>query len=947
MKKLILLLVFISNFLAYGLDMKTSSKAIKLNNEFVSTTIVDENGVKAAALKIFTSLEGVSFGNAIKVDDSNPGIYIVYIASNERYLDIYKTGYNPYKLIFSENGIRRLKSGSVYKIDLAYDKKEMPITIKTIPKNAIKIIDGKDYGSLEQLKVSQGKHELLIKATGFKDFNTTIDVSDKNYYFGEYELEEVEALPLFLDSNPKGADIYINDSLMGKTSKTLWLLPGQYNIELTLNGYLKERFVLEFNENIDKKIINLKKNSGTLIIDSNVDNYKIFINKKRYFSNQLDLIPGRYKILLSKDGYHDETAVVDIKLGKNSNFKFDLKPKYGKLRFSSDQLNPTAKLSDLDGNLVKEWQGSKLIKNIIEGDYNLTISKDGYNTIIVPVRIDYKKTTIKDLNLNKINQTKENKEELVVSNKSDKKTITGNYIYNLYNNAKNINKINGKLTIGKDVKRLDMPNLEYVESISISNNNSLEYINLPALKKIGNGFHKDFGLYLHKNPNLKYLNLNFLEEVKGGVLIYNVGLNSINIPKIKKIGRNLYGYGLSIYQMPHLKSISMGNLLNVNGQIYLGQSNNLMMVNMPLLNFIGKNNEGFALSIYDNKILSKLTFPRLKTIDGPIFMENNQNLLTINMNQLNYIGVSNYGSSIRLSKNGKINLNMQMMDQSLIPGSITNNKDYNYYFATKKRGVIKNSSYTYNNYSTSQNITEIKGGLFVGSNVTSLYMPYLTKVGYIVIPKNNKLKEIYLPNLRYITNKNSEGRSIYISNSDSINRVLLPSLRTTNGFVWFDNCKNLYSVNLNALQSTGKNSFGASLTFYKLPRLTSINLENLEKINGQFYIGETGLYSVNLDKLNQINGSNSGYSLAIYRNKNLGSIYIKKAKRFEGSIDIKDNGKLYSINFNNLNYIGKNKYNDSIVIKNSSNNLVVNLSSIKSYQIKGKKQIKAKTVKWK
>lgn len=105
----IITFVFLSLF-AISISAETSKMQIVGKPEKSKSEIVavrNANGRFCAAIQVISDMEGFSYDSyngVVRIDD-NPGKDMVYLSPDERVLEIYKTGYEPLKIILYEIGI--------------------------------------------------------------------------------------------------------------------------------------------------------------------------------------------------------------------------------------------------------------------------------------------------------------------------------------------------------------------------------------------------------------------------------------------------------------------------------------------------------------------------------------------------------------------------------------------------------------------------------------------------------------------------------------------------------------------------------------------------------------------------------------------------------------------------------------------------------------------------
>lgn len=384
---IVILLFLVSSVLAEeGMDkLYVVGKAKKLNNEFVGDDIRDDNGKVAACFKIITDLSDLSFnsGNGIvKVDNSKPGEYYVFVQPEERILTVHGSGYAPLKVYTYEVGINRLTKGEVWQINISGDKKApaIPVTILTEPQDAVKIIDGKSLtGKLFQL--SEGKHTLKVVKEGYRTYETEIDISTTNALFDDIKLEAVEVVPVFINSTPDKASLFVNGSQKNETPEGLWLFPGEYEIVLKKTGFKDVKKTITVTENGDNRFnFNLGDKHFSLKMNITPSDAKIYINNQEHYGGKnLDLAEGLYKLEVKKNGYHSKSENIKIVKGETLYKNFNLVQMTGNVRFS---VVPMSATSVLKRNSIKynEWTGFKNLKNIPTGSYSITTKAIGYET---------------------------------------------------------------------------------------------------------------------------------------------------------------------------------------------------------------------------------------------------------------------------------------------------------------------------------------------------------------------------------------------------------------------------------------------------------------------------------------------------------------------------------------------------------------------------------------
>ncbi|OHD22067.1 MAG: hypothetical protein A2Y34_00110 [Spirochaetes bacterium GWC1_27_15] len=289
---------------------------------------------------------------------------------------------------------------------------------KTITVNGV---TKKEIGSTVFINASKGKKIFINKKfkgesplliNDLTDGEQTIRVEDDAQY-DEIELivnknivDTFNYTPKFkkikskvvINSDPIDANVYINDSLYGKTPLTLDSLDmGEYNIKIEKDSYfsyqskininkkemddlnfiLIKGFAVNFNPKLPKLTVITAKGD-----DTTVDYY---VSKKFLLKN------GLWKLTIKNDNFIKETIDVNI---ENSDVTVDFNPKFLKSKIILNNLSVGSKI------YIDNEEFIDLKNNIIEieiGNHKIEIKKDDYFSIVKNVKLEKDKVEIIDL----------------------------------------------------------------------------------------------------------------------------------------------------------------------------------------------------------------------------------------------------------------------------------------------------------------------------------------------------------------------------------------------------------------------------------------------------------------------------------------------------------------------------------------------------------------------
>jgi uncharacterized protein (TIGR02145 family) len=391
-------------------QLRIDGKPQKSATEFVSRR--DANGKICAAIQVISDMDGFKYqsNNGIvgNVDDQ-PGRDMVYLSPNERVLEIFKTGYEPLKIILSEYGIQ-LREKEVWQIKIKGDAKTgdlLPVTIMVQPPDAAITIDGQQAQSDQPVKLSKGPHQLRIEKQGFQPVEETITVSEKEVLFRR-TLKEVDIEPVQFRSTPDQARILLNGVEQGLTNKGLFLFPGSYQIKLSKSGYVEvKEAITVVSGGQNNFTYTLIKNSGSLSLQVTPADATVLLNKQNYSPSagsggqkQIELAPGMYKLEIAKEGYYPQSETFEIKRGATLQKTYSLTAKTGKLQFTVQPLDAKVTLSR-NGQTIKSWSGMQYLKDLPVGSYTLRATAKGYAAGEKQVTIGENQTAILDMQLRK------------------------------------------------------------------------------------------------------------------------------------------------------------------------------------------------------------------------------------------------------------------------------------------------------------------------------------------------------------------------------------------------------------------------------------------------------------------------------------------------------------------------------------------------------------------
>ena len=194
-------------------------------------------------------------------------------------------------------------------------------------------------------RIPKGNHTFNFIKNGFKEQSQEIDLTtdrslDITLEVGQNTKQLKLPSIVRLNSNPSGAEIFLNEQKIGLTPLQYNLLPGFYNLKVKKDLYYTKLtdFTVKEGETFELPIIDLKPRFGSLAIATNPQKCKIYVDgifegyspmKKEMF------LSGNHSIKAECELFHEEIQDFHLSDGENKNISLNLKQAYGELNINS------------------------------------------------------------------------------------------------------------------------------------------------------------------------------------------------------------------------------------------------------------------------------------------------------------------------------------------------------------------------------------------------------------------------------------------------------------------------------------------------------------------------------------------------------------------------------------------------------------------------------------
>ncbi len=206
-----------------------------------------------------------------------------------------------------------------------------------------------------------------------------------------------ELISTVISTTPPGATVFIDGENKGQI-KTTTLKDGEHDLRIELEGYvpISAKIAVSLNNALFEYKLE-EKQPVPVTINSTPAGAKIYIdNAEKGLTNySLFLFPGEYDLKLSFAGYLDTAAKIKVTEKGENSFSTNLIKNEGTLILV---LEPKTAVVEIN----KKMQNKTDELGLAPGDYQLTVSKDGYYPVTELIKIKRNEQTKRSISLKEI-----------------------------------------------------------------------------------------------------------------------------------------------------------------------------------------------------------------------------------------------------------------------------------------------------------------------------------------------------------------------------------------------------------------------------------------------------------------------------------------------------------------------------------------------------------------
>lgn len=545
---ILILFLFFLTISVNGQNISVSSFKLLDNDLTANTTgtsYTDQNGQKAALIKIVTSKDNFSFDcgslGIVKIEKKPSEIWL-YVPRGVRRITISHPtlgvlrdyefplqieGARTYEMVLTTDEIQ-----TIVKHDIGGQYLIMNIS----PSTAIVKVDDVEVPIQEGVATKllpYGKHTYSVSDPYYKEEQGIVEIG-RNKQTIDVTLKPAYGILNISTTPENGAQVIIDNEMtpIGVTPvKTDKLKSGEHQLRLKLAQYeTKDTTVNVSGNGLSENItVSMVPNFGTVHIVA-TDGSNIFINNQDKGKSPYNgrLTEGLYEIEARKASYRPSLISINISKGQHQNITLPATtPIYGVLNVNS---RPVGANVYVDGKLLGTTPD--VFNNILIGQRKIKITKDGYETYSKTINIPEDQT----LNVSAILQNIRNKSKVTFSCNVDVDTLridgklasmTGNSyltpgIHNIAFTTKNGDKFTDKINVPRVGKHFNL----IVKENKKDDYKNKDLYNAPVENKVWDVVEQmpsfpggPSALMLYLAQNIKYPTMAEKDGVQGRVVV--------------------------------------------------------------------------------------------------------------------------------------------------------------------------------------------------------------------------------------------------------------------------------------------------------------------------------------------------------------------------------------------------------------------------------------------
>ncbi|WP_027892442.1 PEGA domain-containing protein [Calidithermus chliarophilus] len=194
---------------------------------------------------------------------------------------------------------------------------------------------------------------------------------------------------LNINSNPQGAEVFIDGRSVGRTPLRITLEPGRYRLEFVLNGYERSGMDVRLdpgeNATVTRDLTPVARRNATLVIDTNPQGAQVLMDGRNIGTTPLrvSVAPGTYRLEFVLGGYERSGMTVRVDPGETMRVERNLSPVAGIIEFYSN----VDAIVYVDGKEAGRTKNGYLRLRLNPGERQIVALAPGYQVFVTNVRV--------------------------------------------------------------------------------------------------------------------------------------------------------------------------------------------------------------------------------------------------------------------------------------------------------------------------------------------------------------------------------------------------------------------------------------------------------------------------------------------------------------------------------------------------------------------------------
>lgn len=339
LRNIILVLITMLSSISYAQELKV--KSFEETSEALASIHRRENentGDPCALLRVFMANNDATFENdyIYGAVENRGNEYWIYMAEGAKKLKVKIDGYQPLTVSFSDYGVKKLTKLRTYDLyvdipSLSRSNVLQNVTFKVNPSEVKLRIDNKEYdveNGLMSMDLGSGQHTYSVSAEYYISEEGNFDLNGKDKTkFINIDLKHVQ-VPLSVNTDPEGAEIYLDNVKLGNTPYTGNINAGPHSYSILKKNFkpINEGFLAREDKPVSLShklnsiipfIIRAKTSASIKVDGTYIGTSPVSIERPH----------GKIDVQLSAYGYHSRNTTLNID-GRKTEYYISMKRRF-------------------------------------------------------------------------------------------------------------------------------------------------------------------------------------------------------------------------------------------------------------------------------------------------------------------------------------------------------------------------------------------------------------------------------------------------------------------------------------------------------------------------------------------------------------------------------------------------------------------------------------------